>query len=199
MTEFYLNDFKGILSSEFKELKGVRLHNIIFWGNDNIPIRPGTEFQSLAEETTDENRSKYLFKVTSIYGQKYGKREIPYTSGSFDQLEALAREFFGDLEEGTFIFDWNLKAVFKDILRRQTYGSLANMQKFYMKEYAPLDPPFTGEECGKTVEWDYGSHGYGPIDYWVIFVDILLLLCEAKSQDMDQGVAQVIRSDVECN
>ncbi|UZO10736.1 uncharacterized protein OCT59_002314 [Rhizophagus irregularis] len=76
---------------------------------------------------------------------KYGKREIPYTSGSFDQLEALAREFFGDLEEGTFIL------------------------------------------CGKTVEWDYGSHGYGPIDYWVIFVDILLLLCEAKSQDMDQA------------
>lgn len=38
-----------------------------------------------------------------------------------------------------------------------------------------------------------GSHGYGPIDYWVKFVDILLLLvCEAKSEDMNQGVAQVI-------
>lgn len=26
-----LNDFKGILNSEFKELKGVKPHNIVFW------------------------------------------------------------------------------------------------------------------------------------------------------------------------
>uniref|UniRef100_U9TKP3 Uncharacterized protein n=1 Tax=Rhizophagus irregularis (strain DAOM 181602 / DAOM 197198 / MUCL 43194) TaxID=747089 RepID=U9TKP3_RHIID len=107
-------------------------------------------------------KHKYLFKVTSIYGQKYGKREIPYTSGSFDQLEALAREFFGDLEEGTFIL------------------------------------------CGKTVEWDYGSHGYGPIDYWQsrkIWTKVLLRLSvqmwsaiERHEQDhVIYGIAWFIR------
>jgi hypothetical protein len=222
-------------------------------------------------------------KVTLIYGQKHVKREIPHTSGSFDQLKALAREIFEDLEEGTVYFannktgiwntynfniivksqttqednnvmlklkvlvkgqkkysDWKLKVVFKDILRQPTYESLADMQKFYMKEYAPLDPPFTGEELknfvlqlnNQLLSFDKefgneiknrayinafmshavcyiknhinsnvmldvekqlsGSLGYGSIDYWVIFVDVLLLLYVAKSQDMDQGVAQVI-------
>lgn len=37
-----------------------------------------------------------------------------------------------------------------------------------------------------------GSKGYGPVDYWVALVKVLLLLCEAKSDDMNQGVAQVI-------
>ena len=39
-----------------------------------------------------------------MYGQKQGKREIPHTSGSFNQLEALAREIFKDLEEGIIYF-----------------------------------------------------------------------------------------------
>ena len=37
-----------------------------------------------------------------------------------------------------------------------------------------------------------GSKGYGPIDYWVTLVEVLLLLREAKTEDMNQGVAQVI-------
>jgi hypothetical protein len=37
-----------------------------------------------------------------------------------------------------------------------------------------------------------GSKGYGPIDYWVTFIEVLLLLCEAKAEDMNQGIAQVI-------
>ena len=40
-----------------------------------------------------------------MYGQKQGKREIPHTSGSFDQLEALAREIFKDLEEGIIYYE----------------------------------------------------------------------------------------------
>ncbi|PKK67280.1 hypothetical protein RhiirC2_783725 [Rhizophagus irregularis] len=143
-----LNDFKGILSSKFKELKGVRLHNIIFWGNDNIPIRPGTEFQSLAEETTDENRSK-----RNVYFVNYGT-EIwnAYNFNTIVKSQTAQEDNNVVLKLKVLIkgqkkySDWNLKAVFKDILRRQTYGSLADMQKFYMKEYAPLDPPFTGEE-----------------------------------------------------
>ncbi|CAB4420437.1 unnamed protein product [Rhizophagus irregularis] len=122
--------------SEFKELKGVRPHNVIFLGNDNIPIRPGTEFQSLAEETTDENPLVVRYPISAI--------NIKSQTAQEDNNVVLKLKVL--IKGRKKYIDWNLKAVFKDILRRQTYGSLADMQKFYMKEYAPLDPPFTGEE-----------------------------------------------------
>ena len=37
-----------------------------------------------------------------------------------------------------------------------------------------------------------GSHGRGPVDYWVKLVEVLLFLCEAKAEDMNQGSAQAI-------
>ncbi|RHZ87655.1 hypothetical protein Glove_33g80 [Diversispora epigaea] len=37
-----------------------------------------------------------------------------------------------------------------------------------------------------------GSHGYGPVDYMVIIVEILVLLCEAKAENMNKGAAQVL-------
>ncbi|PKK69934.1 hypothetical protein RhiirC2_780351 [Rhizophagus irregularis] len=266
-----LDDFKRVLIDEFNdELKNITKRNIVLLHNNNT-LKPSEDVQTLANIATAKNPlvvrypiSAVNIKVTLIYGQKHGKREIPHTSGSFDQLKALAREIFEDLEEGIVYFannktgiwntynfnaivksqttqednnvmlklkvlvkgqkkysDWKLKVVFKDILRQPTYESLADMQKFYMKEYAPLDPPFTGEELknfvlqlnNQLLSFDKefgneiknrayinafmshalsGSLGYGSIDYWVIFVDVLLLLYVAKSQDMDQGVAQVI-------
>ncbi|GET04130.1 hypothetical protein GLOIN_2v1789598 [Rhizophagus clarus] len=42
--------------------------------------------------------------------------------------------------------DWKLKDVFEDILRQPTYGSFADLQELDMKEFVPLDPPFTEEE-----------------------------------------------------
>ncbi|CAI2194456.1 2552_t:CDS:2 [Funneliformis geosporum] len=264
-----LNDFKEILSREFEELKSVRPYNIVFLDNKGIPILPGVELRALDEKTTDEN-------------PLVGKREIPHTSGSFDQLEALAREIFKDLEEGIIYFvndgteiwnaynfntlvksqtaqdksvvlklkvmikgkkkysDWKLKDVFKDILKKPTYNSLSDMPELDMTELPPLDPPFNqnqltnfvteikvklsslrnefGNETknrlyidafmthavdyirtqiNKSVRLDVeqgldGSHGYGPVDYWVKLVEVLLFLCEAKAEDMNQGSAQAI-------
>ncbi|CAG8621759.1 7222_t:CDS:2 [Ambispora gerdemannii] len=37
-----------------------------------------------------------------------------------------------------------------------------------------------------------GSHGYGIVDYMVIIVKILVLLCEAKAENMNNGTAQVL-------
>ncbi|RHZ69304.1 hypothetical protein Glove_284g64 [Diversispora epigaea] len=37
-----------------------------------------------------------------------------------------------------------------------------------------------------------GSFGYGPTDYTVKIVDILVLICEAKSENMNKGSAQLI-------
>ncbi|CAB4400747.1 unnamed protein product [Rhizophagus irregularis] len=224
-----LDDFKRVLIDEFNdELKNITKRNIVLLHNNNT-LKPSEDVQTLANIATAKNPlvvrypiSAVNIKVTLIYGQKHGKREIPHTSGSFDQLKALAREIFEDLEEGIVYFannktgiwntynfnaivksqttqednnvmlklkvlvkgqkkysDWKLKVVFKDILRQPTYESLADMQKFYMKEYAPLDPPFTGEE----------------LKNFVLQLNNQLLSFDkefAKSQDMDQGVAQVI-------
>ena len=37
-----------------------------------------------------------------------------------------------------------------------------------------------------------GSRGHGPTDYMVKLREILILLCEAKAEDMNQGAAQVL-------
>ncbi|RHZ53487.1 hypothetical protein Glove_441g100 [Diversispora epigaea] len=36
------------------------------------------------------------------------------------------------------------------------------------------------------------SHGYNPVYYMVIIVEILVLLCEAKAENMNKGTAQVL-------
>ncbi|CAI2194594.1 7473_t:CDS:2 [Funneliformis geosporum] len=284
-----LDDFVYILQEEYEELRAVRPQNIVILNNNNTQLPPDTDLQTLTKTTTAKNPlvarypiSDVNIKVTFMYGQRQGKREIPHTSGSFDRLEALAREIFKDLEEGIIYFvndgteiwnaynfntlvksqtaqdksvvlklkvmikgkkkysDWKLKDVFKDILKKPTYNSLSDMPELDMTELPPLDPPFNqnqltnfvteikvklsslrnefGNETknrlyidafmthavdyirtqiNKSVRLDVeqgldGSHGYGPVDYWVKLVEVLLFLCEAKAEDMNQGSAQAI-------
>lgn len=49
-----LNDFVPILQNEFKELRTVRPHNIDFIDNNNSPLRPSTDLQTLAKKVTNE-------------------------------------------------------------------------------------------------------------------------------------------------
>ena len=49
------------------------------------------------------------------------------------------------------------------------------------------------ESAQLSMETDLeGSCGYGPVDYMVAIVKILVLLCEAKVENMNKGTAQVL-------
>ncbi|CAG8675778.1 12002_t:CDS:2 [Funneliformis caledonium] len=289
-----LDDFKKVLREHYPFLNSIENKLIALFDESLERLDPRTNLSSLDvgkdSDTTiivrypisAVNIPSNAVKVTFVYGQKQGKREIPHTSGAFDHLKALAREIFKDLEEGTIYFvndgteiwnaynfntvvksqtaqdnnvmlklkvfiegkkkysDWKLKDVFRDILKKPTYNSLSDMPVLDMTELPPLDPPFNQDQLTKFVgeikvklsslrdefgnetknriyidtfmthAVDYirthinksvrldveqgldGSHGNGPLDYWVKLVEVLLFLCEAKAEDMNQGSAQAI-------
>ncbi|CAI2192418.1 19493_t:CDS:2 [Funneliformis geosporum] len=111
--------------------------------------------------------------------------------------------------------DWNIKDVFKDILGRPDYESLGDMPRFNLDELPPLKHPFSQEEGNKffgelkchlnniqkEIENESsarfekelkGSRGYGTIDYAVKMIEVFLVLCEEKLEDMKQRMAQNI-------
>ncbi|CAG8724397.1 10621_t:CDS:2, partial [Gigaspora margarita] len=184
------------------------------------------EFYFFSDETKDEIRNEYSFNIlvsqTELDSNNYNLKL---------KVKVEGKKSYSD---------WELKEVFKEILRKD-YKSLSDMPKFSFNEFPSLEPPFTGDELKNFVRelqnhlnsikrefgdnemmarfiidtfmstavchiQDHinnsaqlcmekeleGSRGYGPVDYVVRIVEILVLLCEAKSEDMKQGMSQVL-------
>ena len=64
-----LDDFIYILKKDedFKEeLKNARPQNIVLLDNNNSPLRPGTELQTLAKISTDENPLVVRYPISAV-------------------------------------------------------------------------------------------------------------------------------------
>ncbi|CAJ0766488.1 13102_t:CDS:2, partial [Entrophospora sp. SA101] len=248
-----LDDFAPILKREFEELKNVKNQNIVFLDNNNTLLSPDTCLQTLAYNTT----AKTPLLVRYSLSNANSKCNIPHTGGSLkeirneysfnilvSQTELNSNNYNLKLKvkvEGKRSYsDWELKDVFKEILRRD-YKSLGGMPRFNLNDLLSLEHPFTENELKSFVDelqktlnafkkefgineetareyistfmktafchiQDYinesaqlsveidleGSRGYGPVDYMVVIIKILVLLCEAKAENMNKGTAQVL-------
>ncbi|RIA79652.1 hypothetical protein C1645_810716 [Glomus cerebriforme] len=81
------------------------LEDIELLDSKHTPLRPGTNIQTLAKTTTDENPLvvRYLIsgvniKVILMNGHKHGNCEIPHTSGSFSLLKDHVKKNFENFE-----------------------------------------------------------------------------------------------------
>ncbi|CAJ0921502.1 13238_t:CDS:2 [Entrophospora sp. SA101] len=184
------------------------------------------EFYFFNDETKEEIRNEYSFNIlvsqTELNSNNYNLKLKVKVEGK--------RSYS----------DWELKDVFKEILRRD-YKSLGGMPRFNLNDLLSLEHPFTENELKSFVDelqktlnafkkefgineetareyistfmktafchiQDYinesaqlsveidleGSRGYGPVDYMVVIIKILVLLCEAKAENMNKGTAQVL-------
>ncbi|CAG8805850.1 21493_t:CDS:2 [Gigaspora margarita] len=182
------------------------------------------EFYFFSDETKDEIRNEYSFNIlvsqTELNNNNYNLKL---------KVKVEGKKSYSD---------WELKDVFKEILR-QDYKSLGDMPRFNFNDLLTLEHPFTenelksfvdelqktlnafkkefgineetareyistfmktavchiqdniNESAQLSVEIDLdGSRGYGPVDYMVVIVKILVLLCEAKAENMNKGTAQ---------
>jgi hypothetical protein len=79
---------------------------------------------------------------------------------------------------------------------RNEFGN-ETKNRIYIDAFMTHAVDYIRTQINKSVRLDVeqgldGSHGYGPVDYWVKLVEVLLFLCEAKAEDMNQGSAQAI-------
>ncbi|CAJ0633529.1 16486_t:CDS:2 [Entrophospora sp. SA101] len=201
-----LEDFIPILKREFEELKNIKNQNIVFLdNNNNTLIPPDTlnefvvrrslkrfkeiqteEFYFFNDETKEEIRNEYSFNTlasqTELNGNNYNLKLKVKVEGKKSYR------------------DWELKDVFKEILRWD-YKSLGGIPRFNLNDLLSLEHPFTENELknhiNKSAQLSMkieleGSREYGPVDYMVVTVKILVLLCEAKAENMNKGTAQVL-------
>ncbi|CAJ0844676.1 6748_t:CDS:2 [Entrophospora sp. SA101] len=184
-----LEDFIPILKREFEELKNIKNQNIVFLDNNNNTLIPPDTCKCNIPHTggsLKEIRNEYSFNTlasqTELNGNNYNLKLKVKVEGKKSYR------------------DWELKDVFKEILRWD-YKSLGGIPRFNLNDLLSLEHPFTENELknhiNKSAQLSMkieleGSREYGPVDYMVVTVKILVLLCEAKAENMNKGTAQVL-------
>ncbi|RHZ77335.1 hypothetical protein Glove_181g12 [Diversispora epigaea] len=110
----------------------------------------------------------------------------------FDDLPPLINSFSED-ELNTFIKSLNrtYKAYQKEIHANEATPHA------YINSFMETAVCFTQEHINDSTKLRVeiplnGSRGYGPIDYVVEIITILVLMCEAKSENMNKETAQVL-------
>ncbi|CAG8662546.1 10632_t:CDS:1, partial [Diversispora eburnea] len=133
---------------------------------------------------------KDVFK--EILGQPYytSLGDIPRLN--FDELPQLKDPFSED-ELSQFIND--LRITFNAF--REELGTNEATARVYIDAFMKNAVYYIQEHINKSTRLSVeipldGSRGYGPVDYLVEVNIILVLLCEAKSEDMNKGTAQVL-------
>ncbi|CAG8561801.1 23886_t:CDS:2, partial [Cetraspora pellucida] len=146
------------------------------------------EFYFFNDETKDEIRNEYSFNVLVSQTEP---------NGNDYNLKLKVK-----VEGKKSYSNWVLKDVFKEILGQPDYVSLEHPfseseLKIFIKELHTIFNAFHKEfstneptaHLSIEIPLD-GSRGYGSVDYIVEIGRILVLLCEANSEDMNKGTAQ---------
>ncbi|RIB07769.1 hypothetical protein C2G38_2213432 [Gigaspora rosea] len=109
-----------------------------------------------------------------------------------DDLPPLEHPFSeGELK----IFIEELRTTFNAF--NKEFGTNEPTARVYINAFMKVAVCYIQDHINKSAKLSVeipldGSRGYGPVDYIVEIVRILVLLCEAKSEDMNKGTAQVL-------
>ncbi|CAG8604256.1 4939_t:CDS:2, partial [Ambispora leptoticha] len=180
------------------------------------------EFYFFNDETKDEIRNEYCFNIlisqTELNGNDYNIKLKVKVGGKksysdwelkdvfkeilrqdYKSLSGIPRFNLNDLLSLEHPFTEDELKSFVDELQKtlnafkKEFGINVETAREYISTFMKTIQDHTNESVQLSVEIDLdGSHGYGPVDYMVVIVKILVLLCEAKAENMNKGTAQVL-------
>ncbi|RIB15926.1 hypothetical protein C2G38_2191324 [Gigaspora rosea] len=173
------------------------------------------EFYFFNEETKDKIRNAYSFNIlvsqTEPNVKVDGKK--PYSDwdlkdvfkeilgqSDYVSLGDIPRFNVDDLPPLEQLFSENKLTIFIEELHttldvfHKEFGTNARV---YINAFMKVAVCYVQDHINKLAKLRVkipldGSCQYGPVDYIVELVRILVLLCEAKSEDMNKGTAQVL-------
>ncbi|CAG8796811.1 16622_t:CDS:2, partial [Gigaspora margarita] len=159
------------------------------------------EFYFFNEETKDEIRNEYSFNILVSQiepnGNNYNLKLKVKVEGDIprfnvDDLPPLKQPFS---ENELKIFIEELRTTFNAF--HKEFGTNEPTACVYINAFMKVAVCYIQDHINKSAKLSVeipldGSRGYGPVDYIVEIVRILVLLYEAKSEDMNKGTAQVL-------
>ncbi|RHZ50947.1 hypothetical protein Glove_487g56 [Diversispora epigaea] len=142
-----LNDFKCIFKRKFEDI------NLKFLSNNS----------------TDKNSLAVCYLLTNAnivvnysYEYKHSSSKISYTSDSLNLLKEVIKKKYENLKTKEFYFlndkieirndKWDLKDVFKKILKKLNYEYLSDILRFNLNRLPSLILPFTKDKLKKFVK-----------------------------------------------
>ncbi|CAG8586142.1 7019_t:CDS:2 [Diversispora eburnea] len=199
-----LSLLKEVIKEKYEDLETKEFYFL----NDKTEIRNEYNFNTAVSQTLDGKNCVFKLKVIvkgkksysewdlkDVFKKILGKPNYEYLSDiprfNLNRLPSLTPPFTeGEIKK----FVEELQQALNALNNECDNESMARLYiNAFMKSAVCYIKDHINESTQLCVEKQLdGSYGYGPVDYMVKLTEILVLLCEAKSEDMNKGVAQVV-------